>query len=189
MTPEQLLRTTLAWLVSHPDLAGAVGALVVGSFESARRYWKTGSLALPMLPLHAVKQVLYQIRRVWFTISKPSSDDLATVDMSLATLRETVGQQSYELGWPLSYRYRGEDLNARRYYFDPDAEHPHRQLHIRAWRRDDGRSDTNAHDEPSAWHHPIAHVRSRYMRPATAWVTQRVTNPNGLDPRGFGADD
>lgn len=185
MQPQTILRELAIWAASNPELATALATLVTGLLEAGRRYRKAGRLPLSGLPWRAVRRLFFEVRKRWFWTSKPLHNRLRTVDMTLAEFRDRVARQSYEPEWPLSYRYRGEDCNARRYFYDASREHPHRQLHIRAWERDDGRTDVHAHEEPSALHHPKAHLRERDMTSATSWVASRARNGNGLDPRGF----
>jgi hypothetical protein len=183
MTPEDLLRTTLAWLASHPDLAVALATGLSGSAGAVRYYRRTGSLPLAQLPWRVFRRIVYALRRRFFSAGAPPST--ALVDADIEAVTERLGRQSYEPAWPLSYHYRGEDLNARRYLFDPEREHPHRQLHIRGFAQSDGTTELYAHEEPSALHHPRAHLRERDMHDATDWVGKRYDTPNGLDPRGF----
>lgn len=183
MTPEGAVREVLTWLLAHPDLAMALLAVLGGGAPALHRYRRTGQVPLGALPWRAIRRLVYAIRRTHGRYPKPT-DRIRTVDLEPATVRERLGRQSYELEWPLSYHYASEDINARRYLLDESREYPHRQLHIRAWDRGD-RTEIYAHEEPSAIHHPRAHIRSTDMTDATAWVVDRIDNANGLDPRGF----
>jgi len=180
------VRRALAWATANPEFAATLVATLVGGADAARSYRRTGRLPLADLPWRAIRRGMHALRRRWFSTPAPPRDARGEVDLSLKELRRRVGRQSYEPGWPLSYHYKGEDLNARRYWYDPSRSRPHRQLHIRAWEHDDGSVSVDAHEEPSAVQHPRAHIRSRDMTDATEWVAERAGNGNGLDPRGFG---
>jgi len=179
------LKTVLAWLLAHPDLAVTIATALAGGAGAARHYRKTGQLPLRTLPWRALRRIGYQLRKRYFTTPKPTDDRMGVIQGDLDEVRNALGAQSYEPGWPLSYHYKGEDLNARRYYYDPDREYPHRQLHIRGWTAGDETVDVDAHDEPSPLQHPRAHLREVDMADATAWVTDSYDTGNGLDPRGF----
>lgn len=183
---ETYLRELMAWAAAHPELATTLAMLVTGAGGTARHYRRTGNLPLHTLPWRAIRRLIYRARRTYFTTPAPAADELVAVDDDLATVRERLGRQSYELEWPLSFHYMGESLNARRYYYDPEREFPHRQLHIRGFDTDDGVL-LYAHEEASAVQHPKRHLSSRDMTPASDWVGERYGNPNGLDPRGFQA--
>lgn len=185
MNTPAIARGVVLWLLSNPETATAIATMLAGVGGAARHYRQTGTIPLRTLPWRAFRALVYRLRRHLFTTPAPAAETLVTVGDSLETVAARLGQQSYELQWPLSYHYRGEDLNARRYYYDPDREYPHRQLHIRGWERDDGAVDLYAHEEASAVHHPRRHLSGRDMAPATAWVGDRYGNATGLDPRGF----
>lgn len=185
MNADTITREVALWVLSNPEVAAALVTTLAGAGGAARHYRRTGTVPLRTLPWRALRVLIYRLRRHLFTTSAPAADDLVTVDESLETVATRIGRQSYELQWPLSFHYRGEDLNARRYYYDPSREYPHRQLHIRGWERDDGSVDLYAHEEASAIHHPRRHLSGHDMAPATTWVGERYGNANGLDPRGF----
>jgi len=160
-----------------------LGAILFGLLEAVRQYKTTGRLRLLSLPLRSFKRLIYELRRTFFT-HPAKNHTQAPVSLSLGALRIMIGEQSYELEWPLSYRYEGEDLNARRYYYDPENTLPHRQVHIRAWETENG-VEIYAHEEPSPIQHPVAHLKSADMVDVTNRVVNRLGNPNGLDPRGI----
>lgn len=177
------IQAVIAWLLAHPDLAVTIATALAGSAGAARHYRRTGQLPLRSLPWRALRRLGYHLWRRYFTTPKPAANGMGVIQGDLEDVRETLGAQSYEPGWPLSYHYRGEDLNARRYYYVPEREYPHRQLHIRGWQQD-GHVDINAHEEPAPLQHPKAHLAGRDMHDATAWVTDSYDTGNGLDPRG-----
>jgi hypothetical protein len=185
---DRLATNAVEWAVSHPELAASIGTLLTGGAEAARRYRRSGSLpsALAQLPWKAIRRLGYAARRHLGSYPKPSAEALATINANLATVEQRLGTQSYEPGWPFSYHYEGEDLNARRYYYDGEREYPHRQLHIRGWEMD-GAVAIDAHEEPSTIQHTRVHIQSTDMHDATEWAAQRLEdgNANGLDPRGF----
>ena len=183
MLPTDFLRTIVAWLTSHPEFAVTVATGVTALGGTIRLYQQTGEMPLTQLPWRVIRRLVYTFRRRLFTVDAPPRTTLVFDD--IATVTERLGRQSYESAWPLSYHYKGEDLNTRRYLFNPDREYPHRQLHIRGFERADGRTALYAHEEPSALHHPKAHLREEDMHDATDWVGERYDNGNGLDPRGF----
>ncbi|NHN40550.1 hypothetical protein G9C85_02715 [Halorubellus sp. JP-L1] len=180
MTPADVL----IWLLAHPDLTATVATALAGSAGAARHYRKTGRVPLSSLPWRALRRLGYHLRRRFFSTPKPPIDALGAIQGNLEDVRVALGQQSYEPGWLLSYHYKGEDLNARRYFYDPSLEYPHRQLHIRGWDRGDHVA-IDAHEEPAPLQHPRAHLREVDMQDATAWVTDAYDAGNGLDPRGF----
>ena len=185
MLPTDFLRTIVAWLMSHPEFAATLATAVTALGGTIRHYQQTGRIPLAQLPWRAIRRLLYTFRRHLFTVGGPPHTTPVSDDITSVT--ERIGRQSYELEWYPSYPYKGEVLNARRYLYDPDREYPHRQLHIRGFERDDGRIALYAHEEPSALHHPKAHLREEDMHDATEWVGERYDNGNGLDPRGFEA--
>lgn len=179
-----VLQGALAWALAHPDVTTALLALVTGSAHTARTYRRTGRLPLSALPWRAFRRLAFAIRRRWFTYPKPSESALGTIDARFPGFTVALARQSYEPAWPFSFYYKGEDLNARRYVLDESREYPHRQVHIRAWDEGD-HVEIEAHEEPSALHHPRKHLQSTDMHDATDWVAERYSNGNGLDPRGF----
>ncbi|WP_135852621.1 hypothetical protein [Halorussus salinus] len=178
MSVEQLLA------LAQSPLGKALGALVLGLTGTLARYRQTGRVPLSGLPWRALRRTLYAVRRRWFTVSKPDRDPVV-LDTTIEDLHDMLAEKSYNPGWPLSYRYYGEDLNARRYYFDATRPHPHRQLHIRGFQTDDG-VEVHAHEEPAPEHHPRAHLKELDMHPATDWVETAWTNTD-FDPRTFPA--
>lgn len=179
-TAEQALR----WALANPDFAISLAALFLGGGEALRQYRRTGRFPLSDLPWAAARRVYYGLRRRYATYPKPDTDELWTVNEDADDVANLLGRQSYELRWPFSWLYRGEDINARRYYHSPEREFPHRQIHIRAW-EDGDRTQINAHEEPSAIHHTRAHIRSNDLTDCSRWVAMHYQNPNGLDPRSF----
>jgi hypothetical protein len=138
------------------------------------------------LPLRALRQCGYYVRRVAFT-GTHDGPVCPTTD-ALATVRVTLGTASYTLSWPFSYHYKGEDVNAARYYHDPTRRYSHRQLHVRGFVTETG-VELTAHEEPSAIHHPRAHLDDR-AEDATAWIGRsysayREGRPDALDPENY----
>jgi len=174
MSVEQLLA------LAQSPLGKAVLALIGAVSGTAVQYRKTGQIPLSGLPWRALRRLLYAARRRWFTVPRPDTDAVV-VEESLEEVRATLAEASYNPGWPLSYKYYGEDLNARRYFFDPTRAHPHRQLHIRGFETPDG-VELVAHEEPAPEHHPRAHLKELDMHPATTWVGETWESKN-LDPR------
>ena len=187
MTPAEIAATLLSWATANPEVSLTLLSILLGSGEAVRRYRRTGTVPLRTLPWRGIRRLVYTLRRRVFTTPKPPADLRAPLDdMTVDEIHDAVATQSYEPQWPLSYNYHGEDLNARRYYFDSDRAPPHRQLHIRAWDNGDGTVDVHAHEEPSAIHHPKAHLRGGDVHAATEWATERIRgNASALDPRGF----
>ena len=185
MPPTDVLNRLVAWMVAHPELSVTLLTALLGSGEAVRRYHRTGDIPLRTLPWRAIRRLAYALRRRIFSVGKPSAQFRADLELTLDELTTLVATQGYEPAWPFSYYYHGEDLNARRYFYAPDQEFPHRQLHIRAWDAGDG-VEVHAHEEPSALHHPKAHLQGTDMQGATDWVVDRAdSNPSALDPRGF----
>ncbi len=148
-------------------------SLLVGLLTAYRRYQRTGHITLSRLPWRAFRRLVFEFRRTFFTVAKPDKPSF-TVDMRLDTVRATLGNQSYNPAWPLSYNYHGEDYNARHYYYDVGREYPHRQIHVRGFEREDGAVEVMAHEEPAPEHHPKAHLREDDMRPANEWVRETL---------------
>ena len=170
------------------DLLTAVVPVLVGLVAAARHYRRTGRLPLTRLPLRALRRLVYTARAEFFTNGRPSS--LVTVAEPPETVSTALGMASYELEWPLSYHYHGEDINARRYFYDPTHEYPHRQLHIRGFVENDGTVSLYAHEEPSAVQHPRAHISDSDMADATEWAADayrafRKGDADALDPRNY----
>lgn len=165
----------------NPEIVALVIAVAAGIAESIRQYRKTGRFRLTSLPLRAMKRLIYELRRIFFTHPQKIGKQLP-VDRTVEQIRIMIGKQGYEPEWPLSYAYRGEDLNARRYYFKENAKYPHRQIHVRAWDRDE-KTTVYAHDEPSPIHHPVAHLQSGNSIDVTRWV---VDNMGSIDPDKIG---
>jgi len=164
----------LALLSEHAELVGVVVAVMGGLVETVRQYRKTGRFRLVSLPLRALKRLIYEVRRVAFTVPSKRDEQVA-VDVSLSELKEIVGTQSYELEWPLSFAYHGEDMNARRYYYESDYEYPHRQVHIRAF-QDGEEVRINAHEAPAPIQHPVAHWKSNNVTECTEWVANNLSD-------------
>lgn len=176
----------LQWLLSHPDTGITLVVVLLGGGEALRQYRRTGRFPFQDLPWRAIRRLVYTVRRRVGRYPKPDAADLYSVGVNFETFRERVATQSYELEWPLSYHYKGEDLNARRYHYVPDRDYPHRQIHIRAWKTGDGQVQINAHEEPSVIQHPKAHMLSRDLTDCSRWVATNVRGTgNGLDPRAF----
>lgn len=144
-----------------PEFAAAVVAVVVGLVGAIRNYRRSGSLSVYDLPVRSIRRLVYEFRKAFFTENRPPTRVNSGVPVSL--VRQILAEASYEPEWPLSFHYHGEDLNARRYYYDEAHEYPHRQLHVRAFVNEAGAADIYAHDEPSAIHHPAAHLRDNGM--------------------------
>ncbi|WP_135807347.1 hypothetical protein [Halorussus marinus] len=176
MTIDQLLK------LANSQLVQALVALIIGGAGTVHRYQKTGRIPLSTLPWRALRRTLYAVRRRWFTVERPSGDP-TIVDESLDDVRDALAAASYNPGWPLSYHYYGEDLNARRYFRDPTRPHPHRQIHIRGFETADG-VELIAHEEPAPEHHPRAHLKEVDMHDSTQWLAD-VWDAKNLDPRGF----
>lgn len=161
---EQLL--TLA----QSPLGKALIALATASSGTAVRYRQTGKIPLSALPWRALRRLAYQLRRRWYTVERPDTNHIV-VEQSLDDVHDRLATASFNPGWPLSFRYHGEDLNTRRYYYDPTRTHPHRQLHIRGFETAEG-VDLVAHEEPAPEHHPRAHLKELDIHDATAWLDE-----------------
>ncbi len=177
MTIEELLA------LAQSPLGKAILTLVGALSGTAVQYRRTGTVPLADVPWRAFRRILYAIRRRWFTVDRPNNA-VTSINASITEIRDRLAEQSYNPGWPLSYRYYGEDLNARRYFYDPTRPHPHRQLHIRGFETADGAVELTAHEEPAPEHHPRAHLKELDMHDATDWVDDTWESKN-LDPRGF----
>ena len=176
------MNTTELLAVVNSPLGQTLIALVAAVAGTAPRYRKTGQVPLSTLPWRAIRQLVYQFRRRFFSVERPDTQPFV-VDASLDDVQELLAEQSYNPGWMLSYRYYGEDLNTRRYFYDPTRPHPHRQMHIRGFETSDG-VELIAHEEPAPEHHPRAHLKEVDIHPATEWVDRNWTDRN-LDPRGY----
>lgn len=177
MTIEQAL--TLA----NSPVVQALVALVTGLIGTAVRYRQTGRLPLATLPWRALRRTVYALRRQYFTVPRPDREPFVVTE-TVDAVRDQLASQSYNPNWTLSYRYYDEDLNARRYYHDPERAYPHRQLHIRGFEADDGTVELIAHEEPAPEHHPRAHLKEVDLHDATDWLADTWESQN-LDPRGF----
>lgn len=180
-----MLEKLLAWALRNPEIAGTILTLLTGGAGAARNYARTGSLPLSTLPWRAFRRLFYHVRKRLFTIRRPNKRSVH-LDADVEEVSVGLGRASYEPGWPLSYHYYGEDLNARRYYLDPGRQYPHRQLHVRGFATADGGTEIIAHEEPAPLQHPRAHLRSADMTDATAWVGEQWS-AGGLDPTTFDA--
>jgi len=157
----------------------AVLSVLLGTAESLRQYKRTGRFRISSLPLRSVKRLIYELRRVFFTIQTQHGQQ--AVDGSLTEFKDYCAARGYEPEWPLSYRYDGEDANLRRYFYNPEGKYPHRQVHVRAFERG-GQVTIYAQEEPSALHHPIAHLRSNDMDTVTGWVKDQYASRGDLNP-------
>lgn len=180
MTPNELL----AWATRHPSFLFTILTALAGTGGAARHYRKHGTLPLSSLPWRAYRRLYYTLRRRFFTVPRPRKPTYTPQDVDVDTIRTRLGRESFESGWPLSYRYHGEDLNTRRYYLAPDADYPHRQIHIRGFQLESGDVELIAHDEPAPKHHPRAHLQESDMHDATEWLREAWESP-ALDPRTF----
>ncbi|MDL0127087.1 hypothetical protein [Halobacterium salinarum] len=174
----------LAWAIENRELAITLLTVLTGTGGTVRHYQRTGRLPLSTLPWRGLRRLFYRARKHFFTVRRPKQPSFTPVD-PIDAVRDRLGRESYQPGWPLSYHYYGEDLNARRYVFDPDAEHPHRQLHIRGFELDNGSVELIAHEEPDPIMHPRAHLAEQDMHDATPWLKDAWTASAGLDPRTF----
>jgi len=170
-------------LMIEPELIGIVVALLTGLAEVVRQYQNTGRFRLVSLPFRSFKRLIYYLRtHVLRRPQKPTGDEIEPLPgYTLDEAKELFAEQSYEPEWPLSYAYKGEDANLRRYYYDESFEHPHRQMHIRLWNDGDG-LEQHTHEEPSGIHHPKAHLSAGNQLNATPWLKK---NPTDADPEGF----
>lgn len=155
--------------MTEQQLIAAGASLLVGIIGGYRRYQRAGKLKLSRLPWRAFRRLLFELRKTFFSVEKPDGPSF-TVDRTLRDIKTTLGDNSYNPAWPLSYHYHGEDYNARMYYFDPERVHPHRQVHVRGFKQDNGGVELVAHEEPAPEHHPKAHLLEREMQDATKWV-------------------
>lgn len=174
----------LAWAVENHELAITLFTLLAGTGGAAQHYRRTGRVPLATLPWRAFRRLAFAFRRRYFTVKRPRKRGTIIEDPGLEDIRTRLGEASFASGWPLSYRYKGEDLNARRYYLDPSRELPHRQLHIRGFELSDGSVELIAHEEPDPIRHPRAHLRESDMADATPWL-QGAWESSALDPRTF----
>lgn len=164
MTPDQLL----AFATS--DLGQALVAFATTLAGTAVQYRRTGRIPLAGLPWRALRRTLYAVRRRWFTVPRPDTTQITVTETSLDDIHDRLAAASFNPGWPLSYHYYGEDLNTRRYYYDPTRPYPHRQLHIRGFETTDDTVELVAHEEPAPEHHPRAHLKEVDRHDATSWL-------------------
>ena len=169
--------------MSNPELASTLTSVLLGVGTAGVHYRRTGRVPLSTLPLRAFRRLFYQLRRRFFTVPRPRIRAFQTGD-TLEDIRERLGTESFEPAWPFSYKYHGEDLNARRYFYDPQADYPHRQLHIRGFQLADGTVELIAHEEPAPKHHPLPHLEETDIHNATQWL-QSAWKSTALDPRTF----
>jgi len=165
------------------EIIGILVALGTGLAETYRQYRKTGRFRLVSLPFRSFKRLIYYIRGyVLRRPQKPTGDEIEPLPgYTLDEAKELFAKQSYEPEWPLSYAYKGEDANLRRYYYNDSFELPHRQMHIRLWNDGDG-LEQHTHEEPSAIHHPKGHLSAGTQNNATQWLKKA---PDQANPRGF----
>ena len=160
-----------------PKVLAAGVTFVIALLEAARRFQQTGKIPIRQLPWTAKRQLFYWWRKSWFTVDKPDHPSFI-VDRSASEVRECLAKQGFVPEWPLSYRYGGEVLNMRLFFYDPAKDLPHRQLHVRAFETDDG-LEIMAHSEPTPEHHPKDHLESHDMgmEQANEWVRERLHDP------------
>ncbi len=174
-------------LTSNTALVTAIVAFVTAAAGTIRYYKRTGTVPIRKLPWRAFRKLFYTLRVEFATKGHPA--DTIKLEGTLEEVKNEFAKNSYEPEWPLSYHYHGEDANLRRYYYDPSAEHPHRQMHTRLFVDENGVVSEYSHDEPSAVHHPIAHIRSKHMKDATEWIAEAYSKEGGrsltLDPQHF----
>jgi len=180
MTPEEAFR----WALANREFVATVATVFLGGGGAARHYRRTGQIPLSTLPWRAFRRLAYTLRRRFFSVSRPRKQPFTLENTSIDDVRTRLGTESFQPAWPLSYKYEGEDLNARRYFFAPQAEYPHRQLHVRGFALDEGAVELIAHDEPAPEFHPKAHLKEVDMADATAWLQEAWQTP-ALDPRTF----
>jgi hypothetical protein len=180
VTPDHLL----TWALENHELAITLLTLLTGTAGGVRHYRKTGRIPLSTLPWRAFRRLAFAFRRRYFTVKRPRKRGTIIESPGLEEIQTRLGKESFASGWPLSYRYRGEDLNARRYFLAPSRELPHRQLHIRGFELSDGSVELIAHEEPDPIRHPRAHLRESDMADATPWL-QGAWESKALDPRTF----
>jgi hypothetical protein len=182
MIDPSTLPTTLP---SDASTYAPVVAFVLAAVVAAQKYRRDGRLPLSDLPWKATRRLIYTARRRIPLFDRPWPEAVSRrTELTVGRIRRTIGPQGYNPAFFLSYEYQGEDLNARRYYFDPTRDYPHRQMHVRARQAEDG-ADVHAHEEPAPEHHPRAHIEERGKRPATEWVVDRLEADQPLDPREF----
>lgn len=182
------MRELLDLLRDLPVSDGLLAALVpvlVGLVGVARHYLRTGRLPLTRLPWRSLRRVVYAARADYFTHGRPST--LVDLGDDLDTARTRFAECGFVPEWPLSYHYHGEDANLCRYYYDATREFPHRQFHVRLF-VENGTAHVYAHEEPSALHHPRAHLSDSDMSDGTGWAAgqyERVAEGDldALDPR------
>lgn len=103
------------------------------------------------------------MRRTFFTKDKPDTNAII-VEATEDGLLTVLGKEYFSPNEKLSYYYKSEDLNVARRFRAP---HPVRigsnvewmQDHIRAWDVGGYKWEIRAHREPSAFHHPVAHLK------------------------------
>lgn len=180
MTPERLL--TLA--IENRELVITLVTLLAGGGGAVRHWRRTGRVPLRTLPWRTFRRLMYAFRRRFYTVERPRKRGIILESPGLEEIRRRLGQESFAPGWPLSYRYKGEDLNARRYFLDPRRDLPHRQLHVRGFELSDGSVELIAHEEPDPIRHPRAHLKEVDMTDATPWLEGAWETP-ALDPQTF----
>ena len=144
-----------------PKLLAAGVTFLIAIIEAARRFQATGKIPLTELPWQTKRQLFYWWRKSWFTIDKPDHPSFI-IEQSVEEVREELAKQGFVPEWPLSYRYGGEILNMRYYFYDPAEDLPNRQIHVRGFSHPDG-IELMCHEEPTPEHHPKDHLESHDM--------------------------
>ncbi|MFB1066488.1 hypothetical protein [Natrinema sp. H-ect4] len=164
-------------ILQNPELVATAVTLLLGIIDALRRYRKDETLRLHELPLVEIRAVFEAIRKRLCTISKPDHESFIAKDYDVSRLTRELGKQGVKPGHTFSYVYDGEVFNGIMYFYDPDRDLPHRQIHVRAFPHVDG-LELMCHEEPHWYHHPVAHVRSKDMQfePAIEWTKRRLEN-------------
>lgn len=132
------------------------------------------------IPWRTFRRSVYEFRKHFFTKEKPDVPTLM-VEHSVETVSGEFGMEFLNPKWPLSYRYYGEDYNARRYFYDKSKEYPHRQLHIRGFEKENGKLELMAHVESAPEHHPKAHLKEKEL----SWKKGTIALKHLLDNAGL----
>lgn len=114
----------------------------------------------PRSPVSAWLRAAYHlVRKQFFTKPRSHAGTVVVPGATIAAVEQTLAERNFE-PWPLSYNYRGEDLNMRRPYY-VDDEYQWYQFHVRGYAtiRDGMRGvELDAHYELSSVHHSDAHT-------------------------------
>ncbi|UXF50715.1 hypothetical protein 7908G4F8_7 [Haloquadratum phage sp.] len=158
------------------ELLSLIGILLLGVLDAIWNKIQTGRFKIWTFPFRAAKRLLFELRRLGFTVGATRAEKVV-IERPTEEVLTQLYQEGYEPEWFLSMRYEGEDHNTRQYYFDESQEYPHRQRHVRVFYMGlPNHCKIHSHEEPSAIQHPIKHVKGRDMTTINERVKARLEN-------------